>query len=245
MMAAGAAAGVLASTVAVSTAMERARYKAILFDAFVLFDPRSVVAIAEQLFPGKGTELCNVWRTRQFEYSWLRSLTNQYVDFWQITQESLAFAAMMNKLALSQENRDQLMQAFLEIKPYSDAASELKSFKNSGIKLGFLSNLTPRMIEANVKHSNLSGLFDYSLSTDAVKSYKPDPRAYQMGMDATKFRKEEIVFAAFGGWDAAGAKWFGYPTFWVNRWNVPSEQLGVSPDGIGSNLADLAKFVNA
>ena len=86
-------------------------------------------------------------------------------------------------------------------------------------------------------------MFEPHLSTDQVRAFKPDPRAYQMGIDAFGLRREEIAFAAFGGWDAAGARAFGYPTFWVNRMNAPVEELGVAPDGIGANLHDLAHFV--
>jgi 2-haloacid dehalogenase len=94
-----------------------------------------------------------------------------------------------------------------------------------------------------VKNSNLEGFFEPHLSTDRVEAFKPDPRAYQMGPDAFKLPKEQIAFAAFAGWDAAGAKWFGYPTFWVNRAKTPVEELGVVPDGAGSGMADLVKFV--
>ena len=99
------------------------------------------------------------------------------------------------------------------------------------------------MLESAIKSSGPEGLFEPSLSTDRVGVYKPDPRAYQMGIDAFKLKREEIVFAAFGGWDAAGTKLFGYPTFWVNRLNLPVEELGVAPDAIGSNLRDLIHFV--
>jgi 2-haloacid dehalogenase len=114
---------------------------------------------------------------------------------------------------------------------------------NAGIRMAFLSNLTETMLDAAVKNSGLEGYFEPHLSTDRVKAFKPDPRAYQMGLDAFKLAKEEIVFAAFAGWDAAGAKWFGYPTFWVNRMSAPVEELDVMPDGIGSGMADLVKFV--
>ena len=115
--------------------------------------------------------------------------------------------------------------------------------KDAGLRLVFLSNMTSAMLAANVAHAGLDGLFERSLTTDAVKAYKPDPRAYQMGIDALGFSKPEIVFAAFGGWDAAGAKSFGYPTFWVNRNNVLPEELGVAPDATGKTLTDLASFV--
>jgi 2-haloacid dehalogenase len=115
--------------------------------------------------------------------------------------------------------------------------------KAAGIRMAFLANLTETMLDAVVKNSGLEGFFEPHLSTDRVEAFKPDPRAYQMGPDAFKLPKEQIVFAAFAGWDAAGAKWFGYPTFWVNRSNAPVEQLGVVPDGVGSGMADLVKFV--
>ena len=83
------------------------------------------------------------------------------------------------------------------------------------------------------------------LSTDKVHAYKPDPRAYQMGLDTFRLQREEIAFAASAGWDAAGAKWFGYPTFWVNRMHLPVEALGVAPDAMGDNLHDLVRFVKA
>ena len=94
-----------------------------------------------------------------------------------------------------------------------------------------------------VKRNGLEGLFDHLLTTDAVRAFKPHPRAYQMGLDAFGFAREEMLFCAFGGWDAAGAKWFGYPTFWVNRLQQPVEELGVRPDGIGADLSDLGAFV--
>lgn len=89
----------------------------------------------------------------------------------------------------------------------------------------------------------MGGVFDHLLSTDRVQAYKPDPRSYQMGIDAFGLRREEIAFVAFGGWDAAGAKTFGFPTIWMNRLNVPTEHLGVLPDEIASNFEALPVFV--
>lgn len=219
--------------------------KAIAFDGFTTFDPRSVSALAEQLFPGRGPELSNLWRTRQFEYTWLRTVCGHYADFWKVTEDALVFATNTLKLELSLEKRQRLMQAYLELKSYPDALPALKSLRESGIRLAFLSNLTPSMLDSAIKSSGLEGIFEPSLSTDRVRVYKPDPRAYQMGIDAFNLRREEIVFAAFGGWDAAGAKLFGYPTFWVNRLNLPIEELGVAPDAIGQNMTDLVDFVKA
>jgi 2-haloacid dehalogenase len=100
-------------------------------------------------------------------------------------------------------------------------------------------------LEAGIRNSQLDGVFDHVLSADRVKAYKPDPRAYQMGLDAFGLKLDQILFAAYAGWDAAGAKAFGYPTFWVNRQNQPGEELGVTLDAIGGNLNDLVAFVAA
>jgi 2-haloacid dehalogenase len=219
------------------------KFKAVAFDGFPIIDPRPVFAKAEEIFPGKGSELSNAWRTRQFEYTWLRTLGGRYVDFWQVTEESLVYAAKARGIDLSANQRDQLMQTYLALKAWPDVAPALKQLKAAGIRMAFLSNLTDAMMDAVVKNSELEGFLEPHLSTDRIKAFKPDPRAYQMGLDAFKLEKAEIAFAAFAGWDAAGAKWFGYPTFWVNRANAPVEELGATPDGIGSGLADLVKYV--
>ena len=219
--------------------------KAVLFDAFPIFDPRPVFALAEELFPGKGPELSNAWRTRQFEYTWLRNSMGDYKDFWQVTQDALNFAATSLKLELTPDKRDRLMGAYLQLKAYPDVLDALKAFRKAGMRLAFLSNFTVKMLQAGISNSGLDGMFDHLLSTDAVSAFKPDPRAYQMGVDILKLKKQEMVFAAFAGWDAVGAKKFGYPTFWVNRANQPSEQLGFTPDGTGANLSDLTRFMAA
>jgi 2-haloacid dehalogenase len=221
----------------------KTKIKAVAFDGFPIIDPRPVFAKVEEMFPGKGLELSKAWRTRQFEYTWLRTLGGRYVDFRQVTEESLVFAAKAHGIDLSADKRDQLMQSWLTLKAWPDVAPALKRLKAAGIRLAFLSNLTEVMLDTAVKNSELEGFFEPHLSTDKVRAFKPDPRAYQMGVDAFKLQKEEIAFAAFAGWDAAGAKWFGYPTFWVNRLNTPVEELGATPDGIGSGLGDLVKFV--
>jgi 2-haloacid dehalogenase len=219
------------------------KFKAIAFDGFPIIDPRPVFANLEVMFPGKGAEVGNIWRTRQFEYTWLRTLGGRYVDFWQVSEESLVFAAKARGIDLSASERDQLMQTWLSLKAWGDVAAALQQLKNAGIRMAFLSNLTEPMLDAAVKNSGLEGFFEPHLSTDRVKAFKPDPRAYQMGVDAFKLEKTETVFAAFAGWDACGAKWFGYPTFWVNRLNMPVEELGIAPDGVGSGLSDLVEFV--
>jgi 2-haloacid dehalogenase len=244
-LAAGAAAASSSSAQSLADTIKPIRFKAVAFDGFPIVDPRPVFAKVEEMFPGRGSELSDAWRARQFEYTWLRTLGGRYADFWQVTEESLAFAARSRGIDLSADKRDQLMQTYLALKAWPDVVPALKQFKAAGVRMAFLSNLTDAMLDAVVKNSGLEGFFEPHLSTDRVKAFKPDPRAYQMGLDAFKLRKEEIAFAAFAGWDAAGAKWFGYPTFWVNRLNTPVEELGVTPDGMGSGFGDLVKFVLA
>jgi 2-haloacid dehalogenase len=217
--------------------------KGIAFDAFPIFDSRPVSALVEKLFPAKGAELARQWRTRQFEYTWLRATAQIYADFWRVTQDALEFAAEELNLTLGREQRDELMNAYLELPLWPDVLPALASLKKSNFRLAFLSNFTPQMLEANIGHTELTGFFERALSTDAAKTYKPDPRAYQLGTRALKLESREILFVAFAGWDAAGAKLFGYPTFWVNRQKLPTEKLDSTPDGSGDSLAQLVQFL--
>lgn len=239
---AGAASGLLTGGARSATSPA---IQAVAFDAFTVFDPRPVSSLTERLFPGKGAELGKAWRSRQFEYAWLRTLTGRYVDFWQVTEDALVFSARLLKLELGREQRGRLMHAFLEIGAWPDALPALKSMKEAGIRLALLSNFTAAMLDAAVANSRLEGIFEPHLTTDRARAYKPDPRAYRMGIDAFGLAREEIAFAAFAGWDAAGARSFGYPTVWINRAGLPPEVLGAVPDATGENLGDLARVVLA
>jgi len=217
--------------------------KAIAFDAFAVLDPRPVFTLAEGLFPGKGADLAAAWKARQFEYTWLRTLSRRYVDFWQVTEDALVFAAKMLKLDLTEQHRARLMDAYLRIRCWPDAPGALRCLKTKGIRLAFLSNMTVKMLEAGIRNSGLGQVFDQVLSTDRVGAFKPDARAYQMGVDAFGLNREQILFVPFAGWDAAGAKAFGYPTFWVNRQNQPAEELGMMADNAGTTLEDLTRYL--
>lgn len=222
---------------------ERGKYRAVAFDAFPIFDPRPVFALAEGLFPGRGAELSSVWRSRQFEYQWLRALGHQYADFLLTTEDALVFAAKQLQLELSPDVRSQLVQAYMKLEAWPDVRPTLSALKAAGLRLAFLSNMTAAMLHAGIENAELAGFFEHVLSTDARRTYKPDPLAYEMGVDAFKLKREEIVFVSFAGWDASGAKWFGYPTVWVNRLDAPAEDLGVVPDAVGRDLSVLTKFV--
>lgn len=240
------AGGVLAGALpAIPFAREivRPRFKAIAFDAFPVFDPRPIGALAETLFPGNGQALMNAWRIRQFEYQWLRALAGQYVDFLQATHDSLIFSVGQLRLEISADKCDQLMAAWSNLQVWPDAAEAIKALRDADLRLAFLSNMTSRVLTDGLRAAGLDRMFEAVISTDRIRSYKPDPRAYQLGIDTLKLRKEEVLFVAFAGWDVAGSKWFGYPTFWANRTNAPQEELGNGADAVGSDLAALLRFV--
>jgi 2-haloacid dehalogenase len=242
-IAAGLAVATGAGTAARTQTRIRHRIRAIAFDGFPIIDSRPIAAKAEVLFPGKADALITSWRTRQFEYTWLRTLSGQYLDFWQTTEDALTFAAESIGVPLDRDSREQLMGMYLELKAWPDARVAIESLHAAGIRLAFLSNLTTQVLDAALNNSGLQRFFEPHLSTDRVRAYKPHPKAYEMALQAFGAARDEIVFCASAGWDAAGAKWFGYSTFWVNRSGQPVEKLGVRPDGIGSNMADLANFV--
>ena len=215
--------------------------KAVAFDALAIFDPTSVFRLADDLFPGTG--LSSEWRTRQFEYCWLRVASRHYADFWQVTEEALIFAGNRLGLTLPAATRSRLMEGYLALKPWPDVIPAVENMKRAGLTVALLSNFTPVMLDTNVEGAGLRGRFDEVVSTDRARTYKPDPRAYQLGIDALSVARDRILFVAFAGWDAAGARLFGYPTYWVNRQGLPAEELGVRPDGARDSLKDLATFL--
>lgn len=217
--------------------------KAVAFDGLALFDPRPIFALAEQFFPGRGNALATAWRVRIFEYSWLRTLTRSYASFLQIADDALVFALAQEKLTATQAQRKQLVDGFLDLHTWPDVAPALRRLKAAGLRLAPLSHFSVPMLEKGVANSGLEGVFDHLLSADLVQAYKPDPRAYQMAVDRFGLSPSQIAFVAFGGWDAAGAKTFGFPTIWINRLNAPAEQLGVAPDAIGASFDALPAFV--
>ncbi len=222
----------------------RAQIRGICFDLFTIFDPRSVTALAHTIVKERSAELCEAWRLRQFQYAFLRTAANQYEDFRAVTVDALDYAAAAQGLTLSTSEREALVDAYSRLEPWPDTRVTLHAWKRAGLRLAPLANYSPRMLSGLLEHAQLSELFDVQISTDAARTFKPDPRAYALGPTRLGLPREQIVFAAFGGWDAAGARWFGYPTFWVNRLGVPAEKLGPGPDASGPTLSELAAFVS-
>jgi len=231
------------SALAQGRADRKPRFKAVAFDYFVIFDANSVIPEVEKVFPGKGAEFTKAWRSKQFEYGYLRSITNAHEDFFKVTGDALDYTAEAMGLTLTAENRERLLNAYLTLKPWPDAVDALKELRAAGVRIITIANFSERMLRANADNAGITGLFDELLSTEVNHTYKPDPQAYELGLKHLHLRKEEVLFAAFGGWDAYGAKSFGYPTYWVNRFGQPTERLGETADRTSGDLAGLLGFV--
>lgn len=228
---------------ATTQAVSAPRFKAVAFDYFVIFNPNSVVEKVEKVFPGKGLDFTKAWRAKQFEYGFLRSITNRHEDFFKVTEDALTYTAEAMNLSLTPDSKAQLLDAYLTLEPWPDAIAGLKALKSAGVRIITIANFSQKMLRANAEHAGIVDLFDELLSTEANHTYKPDPRAYQLGLDRLGLSKDEVAFAAFGGWDAYGAASFGFPTYWVNRFNLPTEKLGITADKTSNNFAGLLDFV--
>lgn len=213
--------------------------KALAFDAYgTIFDVHSVISLCDQLFPGRGQALSQQWRTKQLEYTWLRSLMGAYVDFWQVTESGLLFASKALGLELTADKREQLMNAYLHLTPYPDVAPALGRLAN--LPLAILSNGAPRMLHDVVAYANLSRHFQHLLSVDTVKIYKPHASVYQLAPSTFGISAGEIGFVSSNSWDVIGATHFGFQTFWINRGKQPLDELGFQPYRVVSSLGEVA-----
>jgi 2-haloacid dehalogenase len=208
----------------------------LLYDAYgTLWDPLSVMKRCEACWPGKGAQVSLLWRTKQLEATWLRSLMGHYAPFSSVTRDALEFACESLGLALDESQKHGLMAEYLQLATFPDVADAL--MKKAAPKTGILSNGSPDMLDPLVKHSGLK--FDAVLSVDAAKIFKPAPAAYQLAVERFGVPKERIGFVSSNFWDAAGAKAFGFQVYWINRGGVAAERLGFKPDRVVKSLGAL------
>jgi 2-haloacid dehalogenase len=218
------------------------RPAALVFDAYgTLFDVHSVVALCEALWPGRGAQLSQLWRTKQLEYTWLRSLMGRYEDFARVTEAGLRYACAALQLPCDDAKCARLLQAYLSLATFPEVTDTLRKLR--GIKLAILSNGAPAMLRDVVSNSGLGGLIPDVLSVDELQIYKPAPQVYQLAVDRLGAPAQAIGFVSSNGWDAAGAKSFGFRTFWVNRAGAPRDGLGFAPDHELGSLAELPTLV--
>jgi 2-haloacid dehalogenase len=221
---------------------------ALVFDAYgTLFDVQSVAATVERLYPGRGAALSQLWRSKQLEYTWLQSLMQSPMqrreDFAAVTAHALDYAAEALGLSLAGAARHRVLDAYLDLSAYADAAPTLA-------RLGprprlILSNGTRAMLEPLAAATGIARHLDVILSVDAAGIYKPSPRVYQLALDHLKFLPIRIGFASANAWDAIGAKAFGFTSFWINRNRAPLDRNGPKPDAVLNSLSELPPLVGS
>jgi len=217
--------------------------KAVLFDAYgTLFDVYSVGMLAEQLFPGHGDRLAQVWRDKQIEYTRLVSMSGRYRPFWELTRAGLRFAALRLGLTLAPAAEERLMNQYRHLSAFPENREVLLELKRRGMPAGILSNGDPEMLGVAVKSAGFAELLQQVLSVHGIQRYKTDPAAYALGPAAFGLAARDILFVSSNCWDAIGATWFGYTTLWVNRAGAPLEQLDTEPTRTGSSLRDVLSF---
>ena len=222
------------------------KIQSIVFDLYgTLFDVHTVSAKCDEFFPGKGREVSVMWRQKQLEYTWLRSLMDQYVTFEAATRNALQYTCKALGLSLNDQRADALCEAYLQLRPYPEVAKVLDNLRARGLGLAILSNGSPYTIDAVTRHAGLHDKFDHLISVDAVHIFKPHRSVYELAESAFKRGRESILFISSNAWDATGARHFGFPTCWVNRAGQPFEEMGQTPNlqipDLGSLIGELEK----
>lgn len=217
--------------------------EACVFDAYgTLLDFNSAVMRCADEIGDEAARLSDIWRQKQLQYTWLRSLMGTHADFWQVTGEALDFslaATGIDNPAL----REKLMALYRELDAFEEVRETLRALQQANMKTAILSNGAPEMLDAAVKANGLESLLDDVQSVEDVGVFKPDPRVYQMSVDRLGVAKENICFMSSNGWDAAGAASFGFKVVWINRYNQPVEHLPARPHMVIDTLRPLPKIL--
>lgn len=210
-----------------------------MFDAYgTLFDVHSPTRRHAEVLGSIAEPLSVLWRAKQLEYTWLRSLMGRYVDFGQVTADALDHA--LDRHGVDQpEVRQRLLDAYLSLEPYPEVPAALGELRDVGFRCAILSNGTPAMLHAAVEGAGLGDVFDEVISVDGLGVYKPDPRVYQLAVDRLEIPAAEICFQSTNAWDAAGAASFGFRVVWVNRFGQAPERLGHPPHHEVEDLSAL------
>lgn len=212
---------------------------ACVFDAYgTLFDVSTPAARCADALGDDAGRLTALWRSKQLEYSWLRSLRGDFVDFWHVTGQSLDYA--MTSLGIANPHlRSRLMEMYLALGAYPDVPETLSALKRSGIKTALLSNGSVSMLTSAVKSSGLNDYLDAVISVDPVRTFKPHPSVYQLAVDRMKLPTGQIGFVSSNYWDVSGAALFGFKVVWLDRLGGVADSLPGVPEARVSSLADL------
>ena len=216
--------------------------KAIIFDAYgTLFDVNSAAEKCKEKIGDKWEAFANYWRTTQLEYTWLRSLMKRHKDFWQVTEDSLDKS--MKVFSIDSSMRDELLDLYKILSPYSEVTEVLKSLKNKKYKISILSNGTPSLLNTLVKSNNLENLFDDIFSIEEVGIYKPDSKVYDMPIKKYKIKNNEVTFLSANTWDVSGGGNYGFNSIWVNRNNNIFDNLDYKPKHEIKSLEQLLDLI--
>jgi len=219
--------------------------KALVFDAYgTLFDVLSVTSLCDVLFPGSGTALAVMWRTKQLQYSLLRSMMERYADFWRVTEDALVYSTKALQLDLTPEKRERLMEAYRTLQAFSDVKPGLQQLTANGIRLAILSNGAPEMLRSAAASAGIADVLDEIISVDEIRVYKPHPRVYQLASSRLRVPIEDVGFVSSNGWDIAGAASAGLTTFWIQRTAAePPEELGHRAARVIHTITDLPTHI--
>jgi 2-haloacid dehalogenase len=218
---------------------------ACVFDAYgTLFDVASAALRCADELAGMAPRLSTLWRDKQLQYTWLRTLQGRHADFWQVTGDALDFA--LETLGLADPGlRERLMQLYLTLDAYPDAPAALRQLRAAGLTTAILSNGSPAMLAAVVRNARLGDLFDHVLSVEEAGVYKPHPRVYQLAVDRLAVPPQDIAFISSNGWDAWAGSAFGMRAIWCNRQSQTRERLPGAPDHEIRFLSELPPLVIA
>ena len=224
---------------------------AVLFDAYgTLFDVYSISLLAEQLFPAQGLRLAQLWRDKQIEYTRLTTTSNHgahYQPFWTLTEAALRYAIKTVAPAARtgwdsggfEDHHRALMGQYRHLSVFPEVHEVLGALRERGLTTGILSNGDPEMLGISTRSAGLDTLLDHVISVHPVRLFKTAPEAYALGPAATGVIADQTLFVSANSWDALAATWFGFQTLWLNRQNMPFEELGTTPHHIGTNMRDV------
>ena len=212
--------------------------KAIIFDAYgTLFDVNSAAEKCKDKIGDKWEGFANYWRTTQLEYTWLRSMMNRHKDFWQVTEDSLDKS--MKAFKIDPSMRNELLDLYKILSTFPEVKEVLRNLKKKDYKLAILSNGTPTLLNELVTSNNLDNIFDDIFSIEEVKTYKPDPKVYNIPIKKYQIKKDEVAFLSANTWDVSGGGNYGYSSIWVNRNNNIFDNLDYKPKNEVKNLKQL------
>jgi len=216
---------------------------AVAFDLYGTLLEVASVGRAAAGVTARSAELVELWRQKQLEYSWLRSLMGRYENFWTVTGDALDYALDRFGVVVDEDARARLLGAWLDVRPYPEVPGALERL-GATRRLAVLSNGNPDMLEAGLAAAGLRDRFEHVLSVDEVGVFKPRPAVYELAVKAFGLPAERILFVSSNGWDAFGARAFGLPVAWINRAGAPLERLGTPPNLVVPDLQALAEAVS-